>query len=139
MWNFGYMARMPEGPESVRSDYNGFWYQPMTRSNGSPWLNDDSDDMVFNAKVATLYKGDDGMKKWRDDTGNDTHSLVGEPDFVTYKGAAGWTSRPATVRRLRRPAGQKEGDLAGRLPPWASSAFKGKGESGADMGIRFPQ
>jgi len=139
MGAFGYMARLWDGPDHIRSDYNGFWYQPYDEYKWIAVVNDDSDGMVFNRDVAKQYRGHDALKRWRADTGNDLHSLVGKPDFVTYRGAESWKPGDRRFDSCEdRRAAQKVTWLDDfRLGP--KSHFKGKGEGGSDLGIRFPE
>ncbi|MBN1672318.1 MAG: right-handed parallel beta-helix repeat-containing protein [Kiritimatiellae bacterium] len=138
MHEYGYLVRLLADASHVESDYNGYWRQPYDTHKWIAILNDDSTAMEFNTKVATLYKDDDGLPNWRRDTGNDAHSVLGRPDFITYKGTDGW------------PAGKRfdtcEDPETANKVTWLddfrlgpNSDFKGKGENGADLGIRFPE
>ena len=123
--------------KSVRSDRNAFWYQPYDVRrwvgilNGQPGF-------VPDYENSKCYLGEEGLKHWRADTGNDQHSLtVTDPRFVTYKGSIGWQGEKEMTECENPKAPRKVRWLDDfRLEP--GSPLKGKGENGADIGIRFP-
>ena len=134
--DFGWMIWTAGDAKSVRSDHNAFWYQPYDVRR---WVGilEGQPGFVPDYENAKCYLGEEGLEHWRADTGNDQRSLtVADPRFVTYKGSIGWQGEKEMTECENPEAPRKIRWLDDfRLEP--DSPLKGKGENGADIGIRF--
>ncbi|MBN1674042.1 MAG: right-handed parallel beta-helix repeat-containing protein [Kiritimatiellae bacterium] len=127
LWGHGYMVKAPAGAR-IDSDYNAIWYQPYDTE--YRWV---ARVMKSEAGPQREYRGGaDGLAQWRTDTGNDTHTLIVDtPGFRTEENGG------LKVSILEKLSPQRDRTW---LPDFAlsdDSPCKGKGEGGADMGIRF--
>jgi hypothetical protein len=122
------------GAKAVQSDYNAFWYQPYDTKHWVAVLN--GTDTFVPEKNADQYFGDEGLKRWRVNTGNDANSLITKnPGFQTYQGAIGWTNGMFGDCENSQVPKKVEWLDDFRLDP--ASPLKGKGQGGTNIGIRF--
>jgi hypothetical protein len=122
--NAGHLI-VAEDIEGLRSDYNRFYFQSYDKTfhlfKYGRW--------PHKTEEMRSYQGGDGLKRWQQETGLDTHTkIVDSPGYADYSGKLSEDSP--------RPDGKPRWLDDFRLAP--GSPLRGAASDGGDVGIRFP-